>query len=539
MNNIRILLFFFFLVSNLFNLRAQEAFNIEIEPLTLSNAPGVHSYSWGLTSDQKWVILGGRLDGLHRRQPWAAFLEQDNNKSVFVIDPISEQVWSADLSVLPAPIFEQLQSTNQEFIQRDNTLYIIGGYGFSTINNDHITYPNLTAVSLDDLANAVINGNNITSYFRQITDSKFKVTGGQLGLLENTFYLVGGQLFDGAYNPMGPENGPGFTQVYTNDIRSFELLDDGTTLTITNYLATHDTVNLHRRDYNMAPQIFPNGEKGFTAFSGVFDYSDMPYLNSVDITAPNSYTTNNNFNQYLSQYHSAKLPIYDTAANYMHTIFFGGMSQFTLDDLGNLVEDLDVPFVKTISRISRDGAGVMQEVDLEYIEMPSLVGSGAEFIPVHQYYYDNEVLDLNAVPNAKTLVGYIYGGIESTEPNIFFINDGTQSFASNVIFKVYINKSSASSLKEITLDGGNVFNLQAYPNPAKRDLSVRYMGVAHQQVSLKIFDVKGKLIQTESRTISEIGTQEQTLDISALTPGSYTIVLDNGVISDQVKFIKK
>jgi hypothetical protein len=67
------------------------------------------------------VIVGGRVDGLHQRQPFAAFLEQDNNKNVFVIDPVTEQVWSKDLSGLPTALFEQLQSTNEEFHQRGNT----------------------------------------------------------------------------------------------------------------------------------------------------------------------------------------------------------------------------------------------------------------------------------------------------------------------------------------------------------------------------------------------------------------------------------
>lgn len=522
-----------------FMLSAQEKFNIEIEPFSITNAPGIHSYSWGLSSDSKWLIVGGRLDGLHRRQPWAAFQEKDNNKSIVVIDPVSEQVWSADLSVLPVAIYEQLQSTNQQFIQRENTLYVIGGYGYSATNTNHQTYPNLTVIAIDSLVNAVINGNNIKPYFRQITDSIFKVTGGQLGYLDSTFYLIGGQLFDGAYNPMGPSHGPGFTQIYTNEIRSFKLMDDGTNLAITNYVTTHDSVNLHRRDYNLVPQIFPNGKKGFTAFSGVFDYNDMPYLNSVNISSPTTYQTINNFNQFLSQYHSATLPIYDTAANFMHTIFFGGMSQFTLDSLGNLVEDEDVPFVKTISRISRDEMGAMKEIDLGYVEMPSLVGSGAEFIPVHQYYYDNEILDLNAVPETKTLVGYIYGGIESILPNIFFINTGTQSFASNVIFKVYINKSALGINEEISLDGENVFNLQVYPNPVDESLFIRFMGVAYQDVFLKIFDVEGKLIQSESYTVSVIGEQESKIKTSSLSSGLYSIVIDNGVISDQAKFIKK
>lgn len=147
-----------------------ENFIVEIEPLTITNAPGVHSYSFGVTDDNKWVVLGGRVDGLHQRQPFAAFLEQDNNKSVYVIDPINEQVWSSDLSVLSASLFEQLQSTNQNFQQRDTMLYIVGGYGYSATAVDHITFPNLTAISINELADAVIAGSSILPFFRQITD---------------------------------------------------------------------------------------------------------------------------------------------------------------------------------------------------------------------------------------------------------------------------------------------------------------------------------------------------------------------------------
>jgi len=42
--------------------------------------------------------------------------------------------------------------------------------------------------------------------------------------------------------------------------------------------------------------------------------------------------------------------------------------------------------------------------------------------------------------NCKTQLINIYGGIESSEENIFFKNNGTQSKASNQAFKVYLTK---------------------------------------------------------------------------------------------------
>lgn len=513
-----------------------EDFAVEIEPLVIPTAPGVHSYSWGMTSDAKWVIVGGRIDGLHRRQPWASFWEQDNNTNITVIDPVSEQVWTSDLSVLSAGLFEQLQSTNQQFYQVDTMLYITGGYGYSATAADHITYPNLTAISIDQVADAVINGSSISPFFRQITETNLKVTGGQLGYLNGKFYLVGGHLFDGRYNPMGPTHGPGFIQEYTNEIRKFEIVDDGVNLSAINFDITTDTVNLHRRDYNMAAQIFPNGTEGFTAFTGVFNPNDLPYLNTVDIDET-TYTVNNNFNQYLSQYHSAKIPVYDANANAMHTLFFGGMSQFTMDAQGNLVEDTDVPFVKTISKVTRLSNGTMQEAKLDYIEMPTLVGSGAEFIPVHQYFLPREILDLNSVPQTKTLIGYIYGGIESSQENIFFINDGTQSSASNVIFKVYLNKSIAD-IEETILTGDNVFNPSVYPVPASNEITLAFNAARPETMEYKIIDVSGKVVKSETIKITSEGKKEINIDIANIASGTYSLILQNEVHSVQRQFIK-
>ena len=520
-----------------YSLIAQEQFTVQIEPLIINDVPNIHSFSWGKTSDGKWLIFGGRIDGLHQRQPSFAFLESSNNKNVFLIDPINNQTWSASLSVLPSSVYEQLQSTNQEFYQRNKTLYIIGGYGYSATQNDHITYPNLTAIDLDDLAVAIINNTDVSSFFRQITNDNLAVTGGHVGFLDNIFYLCGGQFFKGRYNPMGPNNGPGFIQNYTDEIRKFEINDDGTTISINNYTASNDTDNLHRRDYNMAPQIFPNGKSGFTIFSGVFQKNvDLPFLNTVDIT-DTGYTVNNNFNQYLSQYHSAIVPVFDIANNAMHTIFFGGMSQYTLDNNGNLVQDDNVPFVKTISKVTRSGDGAMIESKLS-IEMPALLGSGAEFIPLlgNDYYIDGEIVNLNNLPLGNTLIGYIYGGIESSLENIFFINDGTQSIASNQIFKVYINKITLG-VEEITLEGDNIYNILVYPNPAEGIFLIDVFIPNINPHFIEVHDMLGRLIK-EIKINEPIGRHTLELDLSDISSGEYILSIKNNNHISEKKILK-
>ena len=222
-------------------------FNIYIEPMNISGLGGLQAYAFGQHSG-KWLVVGGRLDGLHRRQPFAAFDVAGNNNQLIVIDPLSQQKWTAPITSLSIALQEQLSSTNMEFHQDGNYLYIIGGYGYNTASAARKTFDNLTAIDVPSVINAIIGGTSFTSYFRQISDIQFAVTGGHLKKINNTFYLIGGNKFDGNYNPMG---GPTYTQVYTDAIRKFNLSDNGTSITITHLPTLTDATNLHRRDYNV------------------------------------------------------------------------------------------------------------------------------------------------------------------------------------------------------------------------------------------------------------------------------------------------
>lgn len=483
-------IFLFAFLINLVAMPQSAPFQIAIEPLNISELAGLQAFAFG-QHDGKWLIIGGRLDGLHRRQPWATFDEAGQNKQLFVVDPVAKQKWSVALTSIPVAMQEQLSSTNMEFHQEGDYLYIIGGYGYSNTADDHITYPYLTAVNVPDVINAVINGTSINGFFRQITDQQFAVTGGYLNKIYNTYYITGGQRFEGRYNPM---NNPTFTQEYTNSIRKFILNDDGVNLSVTHLPAVIDADNLHRRDYNVVPQIMPDGQEGLTAFSGVFQVSaDLPFLNCVNIDS-SAYHVNNDFSQYYNHYHCANIPLYSEGTNKMHNLFFGGIAQY-YDSAGYLVQDNNAPFVKTIARVTRDTDGIMAEYKLP-IEMPALLGAGSEFIPVENIpHYNNEVIKLDALTSDTTLLGYIYGGINSTEPNIFWVNDGTQSIASNGIFKVFLIKSSQVSIDELNTQSTGSLHLQVYPNPNEGVFSLKFNLLNKTEIRLIIRDMNGVVLE--------------------------------------------
>ena len=484
---------------------AQNAINISLSAINIENLDGRQSFAVG-QANGKWLIIGGRTDGLHRRQPFASFDTNGQPNELLVIDPVSKQKWTANLSILPIAIQEALKATNIDFIQNNNQLYLIGGYGYSNTLGDHTTFNTLTAIAVSETIAAIVSNYNYSNYIRQTSNSIFQNTGGQLEKINDSYYLIGGQDFQGRYNPHGPTHGPGFTQTYSNQIRKFNILDNGTLLGVNNISIITDSVNLHRRDYNALPQILPNLSQGITAYSGVFQQNvDLPYLNAITIDSL-SYIVNNNFNQYYNHYHCANIPLYSASKNEMHALFFGGIAQY-YDSLGILVQDNNVPFVKTIARVTRDVNGTLAEYKLP-IEMPALLGAGAEFIyrdnlPV----YTNGVIKMDELSADSTVLGYIYGGINSSAKNIFWINDGSQSASSANIYKVTLHRNALTGIDHLNSQSMGTIKLMVYPNPNTGIFIAQYHLIKPTDVKITLSNVNGKIIDEQILINQQIGAQ--------------------------------
>lgn len=507
-----------------------EPFQLILEPMQINGFTGVQSFAFG-TYENKWVIFGGRLDGLHRRQQSLSFDIPGHNTTIQVVDPQTGQRWSASLNQLSTALKDQLSSTNMEFHQDGNYLYVVGGYGFSAATNTRVTYNKLTAIDLPGLINAIISGTAIAPFFRQISHPNFAVTGGHLKKINNTWYLVGGHKFDGNYNP---NNNPTFTQVYTNAIRKFTINDDGVNLVVTHLPQLSDPVNLHRRDYNVLPQIMPDGSEGLTAFSGVFQpTADLPFLNCVNIDST-GYSVQPDFAQYFNHYHCATLPLYSASTGEMHSVFFGGIAQY-YENQGNLIQDNNVPFVKTIARVSRTPNGQMTEYKLP-IEMPGYLGSGAEFIPIQGVpAYKNEVFKLDSFLTDTTLVGYIVGGINSTAPNIFFTNTGVESSATPEIFKVFVVRSNLTGLHKLNKQSTNGLQLQVYPNPTKGLLRVKFVAEEKSLVRIMVSDSGGKVVKNE--ILDRPKTGENLVEYRDVKPGTYWITIQTATKKSVQKIV--
>lgn len=457
-------------------------YSVYLKPKQIPEMMGIQSFAFG-QAEGKWVLIGGRLDGLHRRQPFAAFDSIGHNNQIIVIDPKSGELWKSPVDQLPVNLRDQLKGTNICFTQTGDQLVLVGGYGIGELADDHQTFPFVTTIQLPALIKAVQANRLETSLFHQTYDSLAAVTGGQLLLSNGVFYVVGGHRFDGRYNPA---DRPTFVQTYTNSVRRFTLDAAG----VPSWLpAFTDSVNMHRRDFNVVLNQLPTGKTNITAFSGVFQYGvDLPYQTAINIDE-NGLTEHRGFYQYYNHYHCADVSLYDAKTAEMHTLFFGGIAQY-YDSLGTLVQDNGVPFVSTISRVTRQPDGSMTEYQFP-IDMPALLGAGSEFIASTELpRTDNGVAIFEARADSL-LLGTIVGGIASTGRNIFWMNDDEESAAFSGMFDVYLVKN-AGAQRENTASN-NPIHLSALRNATEPRYQVQFTLEKPASVSIEWTNRKGKV----------------------------------------------
>ena len=501
-----------------------DPYTIELERIYIPGAPAIHSFSFA-ESNGKWMFVGGRTNGLHGFNANDAFPKQFSNKNIFVVDPVSNQTYSknifADINFTAA---DPLRSTNMQYFQDGNKLYVIGGYGYDSTSNSLKTFPTLTVFDVAETIQAIINGTSISPYMRQISDIRLQVCGGEMAKLGDYFYLAGGHDFTGNYTRMVN------SQVYTNKIQKFRIIDNGVTVSISDYSSVTDTVEFHRRDMNLVPALKPDGVTPYLIlYGGVFRYNqDLPYLNPINVEQT-GYTVDHSFEQKMSQYTCSFLSAFNFNTGSMHTTFLGGTSLYFYNDITQqLTYDSLVPFIDDITTLTKKSDGTSSEY-LSSVKMPALLGTNARFIldpSISQT--DNKIIKLNEL-SGRTFAGYIFGGIRALLPN------NTPSFPSDYILKVYITPKTVN-INHIGANVPDKFELsQNYPNPFNPVTNLRFGIPESGFTTLKIYDVLGNKVATLVNELLSPGNYQVQWDGSSFASGVYYYKLETNSFSETRK----
>ncbi|HYJ07313.1 MAG TPA: hypothetical protein VEX43_19445 [Chthoniobacterales bacterium] len=460
------------------NATATIPFAVDVIEVPNSTMPAVHSYA-SATANGKWLIIGGRLAGLHGFGSGPDnFPRSSANTFAFVIDPSANQVLGAvDLgqSLPDSPqLVGPLTATNAESVQVGGDLYIVGGYGMdlSSTSGPMTTFGSIIKVDVAGVINAIINNASIAKYFTQnpAPDNRLKVAGGELKAFQNMFYLCYGQDFTGVYSVENRDynRAGGQFQKYTETVRVFTLNPDLSIATFQNDDGAYDdTLPYHRRDLNVVDIIQADWvTPAAVAYGGVFKAGQVAGQNApIDIPFPNPSPTaipapvvQKSFQQGLNHYNCANLTVFDQTSASSFTTFLGGISQYHYDPTTNtLIQDTvdlanggidGLPFIDSISTIQHlPNPGQFAQF-IQPSPLPGLIGTGARFLfnPAVQaagQMFPNEVINLASL-GGRTLVGHMVGGIESYGPYSGLVTQNPSTIASPRLFEIWVTPGPAN-----------------------------------------------------------------------------------------------
>lgn len=523
---------FLFIALNL-GAKAQEfPYSVVVHPKFSSPSLAVQAFAYARYNDYI-LIIGGRKDGLHRRQPFASMDSAGMNSFITLYNTVDNSIYSTSIITLPMAVAEQFTSTNMEFSQEGDYLYLVGGYGYSPTIQDHQTHPVFTSVYLPDFVQAVLNNSDLSPSISYITDPLYAVTGGALVRVGDSFYLVSGNRFDGRYNPMG---NPTYTQTYHERIKKLAI-DHSNGLAVSIVDEFIDPTLLHRRDLNVVTGFDENGNVQGILLSGVFQPTvDLPWQTSATFNSSGVQEIPN-FVHRMNQYHCGHVGLYNTANHKQHYLLMGGIAEYYLNGT-SLVQSNDVPFVKTIGVVTHTAANEWIEEITPY-EMPDFLGASAEFVTTTNAIFASEHnLDLLAMWNANTnldslLIGYFVGGIRSSASNIFWVNTGVESVPNNTIYEVWLKNNGSNAVTAPV--NPLVCAFSVYPNPTFDHFKLDFQCTEPSTVSFTIYSSDGKKVMHENLGHYTVGKHTyEDKGKFIRQAGVYTIQLEiNGHVIEQ------
>ena len=431
-------------------------------------APRIQSFSFGQWQG-RWVFIGGRSAGYHNAGGGPAeFLRRDANRDIWVLDTTVQpaRTYHVPVMQLPetlAPVKDEWMSTGQLYYQDGAKLYVGGGYGEDR-DGKWITYPLISQVDLPELIESVMHGRAPSSVVFGQSNLVQSAGGELMKLPDGYFYLVMGHSFQGSYTAFegqGEHDGGNVSQSYLNEIRKLKIAPDAHgKLKISQVETYRDDMEFHRRDLNVTEIRSPAGV-GLAVYGGVFTpETQLSYSKPIYLFSGATPQVDGKFDQKMNAYACPTLAIYDKAAQAMYTTFFGGISRYSWD--GSAGDFRDNPKVggkteqtyldgmqwsdqiSTIRRVMAPGKEETNEVVQPNL-LPGYLGTDAVFIPAPGVRREGSILDLDALRGTRTLVGYIFGGIQAFPYSFPYLKSSKPYNAGSVptrpseqILKVYV-----------------------------------------------------------------------------------------------------
>lgn len=393
------------------------SFVLAVSPLTpAKQIPSIQSGVWA-RQGETLLLFGGRIEGFHGLSAAdTTFKTSKANQSIWIVN-------LSDYSYMEMPVASfdstllQFSSSNMEFVQDNDTLFVMGGYGRSTVTDvqSNRTFPQLMAISVSRMISEVKRGSagNPKNAILYVVKSPYlQITGGEMVRENGMFYVMFGQNYAGTYVS-------GLNGVYTSAVRQFTVKGNAVVDTVTTIESF-----LHRRDLNVE-KVEQTVGSFYVGYGGVFTSSDDGFTRPVRISIVNGKavaTMNDTLNQTTSQYNCAMVSVFDKTSNTNVHGLLGGIGQYQYIPSKGRWENGDngakLPFVQTITQMIWQNGVLTQKIQLPPTEpqMPALLGANAVFIANSNVILNGNVVDYSKVTSDTMAIGIMLGGIKSLKP---------------------------------------------------------------------------------------------------------------------------
>ena len=198
--------------------------------------------------DQRAIIFGGRI----RNENTEFYSEDYPNTEVILIDYAKKQAAAYSCYIFEGTLGQQMSAYGTAYYQKDSILYFMGGYAFNDSNKNFETYPYLSRMNIPLTLKEMEKGVQYGAYITQVCDQRIALFDAIIDSNGDEFFLLDGK--NAEKRNVLQENPKYYEEDFTNEVRTFRILDHSKHLKIEDFNVWYDLQSFFDQYQELTPE---------------------------------------------------------------------------------------------------------------------------------------------------------------------------------------------------------------------------------------------------------------------------------------------
>ncbi len=273
----------------------------------------------------------------------------------------------------------------------------------------------------------------------------------------------------------------------------------------------------------------------FESTVAVLDTTIITINAQSEVTISNAYAAKGSYSLRMSggdPINSGITPDLDTNGFWNNNIPYAAYAKFCVDATTWSSAYMQFDLKQTLSKVYnlQFGQFIPQASSLRVVVDGTQMGGTYNPATETSDPFSKKSFNLNAYAGTEFEVVFEtrMGFKQSVDPTSFLGSKGDNAFIDNILFtQIPVSVESIEALE----------NVELYPNPTNGIFSLAYNAANNQQIVIEIYDMLGRNILVENRTITK-GLNKVNLDITNQTNGVYFVKVTSNNLSSTIRIIK-